>query len=130
LSERRPAAAAPAAETLGARDGPAFPTPWAARVFGLALAAQECGLFAAREWAEALGAALTRQPLNEALEPDAYWRAWLAALERLLAEKGVAAPGELAHFRDAWREAAAATPHGAPIELRRSLRSRHPSSSL
>ena len=43
--------------------------------------------------------------------------AWLAALERLVAEKGLATPGALRRCHDAWEAAARRTPHGKPIEL-------------
>ena len=47
-----------------------------------------------------------------------YYRHWLAALERIVAEKGVADGRTLARYRDAWDRAADRTPHGLPIELR------------
>jgi hypothetical protein len=53
-------------------------------------------------------------------DPDdgsTYYRHWLAALERLVAEKGVASLQALAVRRDAWHRAAHATPHGQPILL-------------
>lgn len=98
-------------------DGPVFPAPWAARAFALTVALHERGLFAWSDWTAALGAALEAD--SEAAGPDAYWRAWLVALERLLGDRRVAAPAALAALRDAWREAAAATPHGEPVLLRR-----------
>jgi hypothetical protein len=49
---------------------------------------------------------------------DTYYRHWLAALERIVAEKGVTDRAALARYRDAWDHAADRTPHGAPIELR------------
>ena len=57
---------------------------------------------------------------QEAGDPDdgsTYYRHWLAALERLVAEKGVASADALAVRRDAWDRAARATPHGQPILL-------------
>ena len=42
----------------------------------------------------------------------------MAALERLIASKGVATSETLHRYRDAWDHAADRTPHGAPIELR------------
>ena len=48
---------------------------------------------------------------------DTYYRHWLAALERIVAEKGVATRDTLARTRDAWDHAAERTPHGEPIEL-------------
>jgi hypothetical protein len=42
---------------------------------------------------------------------------WLAALERVVADKRLSDHEELARYRDAWRRAADRTPHGTPIEL-------------
>jgi len=95
---------------------PSFPTPWAARAFALTVALHERGLFSWREWTEALGAAL--QGGQSGTDDEAYWRCWLAALEAILARKAVAGSADLQALQQAWREAAAATPHGEPIELR------------
>ena len=46
-----------------------------------------------------------------------YYRHWLAALEGLLAEKGLVPDFELKDRFDAWAEAARTTPHGKPIVL-------------
>ena len=101
--------------------GPVFPAPWAARAFAFALAAHERGLFSWGEWAEALGRAVAEG--GDDADPERYWRCWLSALERLVEQKAVADAGELAALREAWREAAEATPHGEPIELGKARRS-------
>ena len=98
-------------------DGPVFPAPWAARAFAFAVALNERGLFTWSEWSEALGAEVARLPEAEMGDGEAYWRAWLAALEALLASKSIAPPAELSILRNAWQAAAKATPHGEPIEL-------------
>jgi hypothetical protein len=49
---------------------------------------------------------------------ETYYRHWLNALERIVAEKGIATSHMLRRYRDAWDHAADRTPHGAPIELR------------
>jgi len=46
-----------------------------------------------------------------------HWH-WLAALERIVAEKGVADAPTLKRYFEAWDHAADRTPHGEPIELR------------
>src|SRR5438445_470344 len=46
-----------------------------------------------------------------------YYYFWLAALERLVADKRLVLEGELAARKDEWDRAARATPHGQPIEL-------------
>ena len=48
---------------------------------------------------------------------ETYYRHWLAALERIVAEKGATDAPTLARYRDAWDRAADRTPHGTPIEL-------------
>jgi nitrile hydratase accessory protein len=93
---------------------PVFREPWEAQAFAITLRLYERGLFTWPEWAQALGGAIAGA--GEA-QPQ-YYRLWLAALEKLLAEKSLVGPGELANRQAQWREAAASTPHGEPIVLR------------
>ncbi len=93
---------------------PVFSEPWQARAFALTLALRDRGAFAWSEWAEALGAEIARDP---SAGESAYYRAWLRALETLLANRGIAAPAEVAALTAAWHAAAEATPHGTPIRL-------------
>ena len=58
-----------------------------------------------------------RRPAGDPDTGETYYRHWLATLERLIAEKGVATSETLHRYRDAWDHAADRTPHGAPIEL-------------
>ncbi len=88
-----------------------FAEPWQAQAFAIVLALHERGLFTWSEWTEALGAEIAQAPLR------GYYESWLEALEGMLARKGAASRDELAALADAWREAAAATPHGQPIVL-------------
>ena len=100
-------------------DGPVFAEPWEAQAFALAVALHERGVFTWPEWAAALAAEIRHA--QAAGDPDTggtYYRHWLAALERLVADKGVTDRGALARYRDAWDHAADRTPHGQPIELR------------
>jgi len=101
------------------KEGPVFREPWEAQAFAMALALHQRGLFTWTEWAATLAEEIKRA--QQAGDPDTgetYYRHWLAALERLVAEKGVATPDMLARYRDAWDHAADRTPHGAPIELK------------
>ena len=99
-------------------DGPVFREPWEAQAFAMTLALQQRGLFTWIEWAATLGAEIKRaQAAGDPDSGDTYYRHWLAALERLVREKGVANEETLGHYRDAWDRAADRTPHGAPIEL-------------
>lgn len=75
----------------------------------------EAGVFSWDEWTRALGTAIAEQAGHPLA--DYYYGAWLVAFERILASKGLAGPDELAQLQAAWREAAANTPHGEPIEL-------------
>ena len=72
-----------------------------------------------RNGLRALGAEIKRaQRAGDPDTGDTYYRHWLNALERLVAEKGIAAPSDLSRYRDAWHRAADRTPHGMPIALR------------
>jgi nitrile hydratase accessory protein len=97
--------------------GPVFREPWAARAFAMNVALNERGVFAWPEWSQLLGARVAAEALANPADPDAYWRAWRAALEDMLARKAVARPPELVALQQAWLRAAAATPHGEPVEL-------------
>ena len=109
-------AAEPVAPIPRGADGePAFREPWEAQAFAMALALHEKGAFTWAEWAEVLGEEIAAA--REGKGSDAYYRHWLAALERLVTEKGVAGTNDLALRRAAFARAAAATPHGEPILL-------------
>lgn len=74
-------------------------------------------MFEWTEWAEALGAELARDGDGGGKAPG-YYDHWLSAFETILKSKGVADAGQLGELRQAWDEAAKATPHGEPIELK------------
>jgi nitrile hydratase accessory protein len=95
-------------------DGPVFREPWEAQAFALAVALHERGLFTWPEWAAVLGDEIGRAQDDG----EGYYRHWLAALERLVAEKHATDAATLARYADAWGRAAERTPHGTPIELR------------
>ena len=74
------------------------------------------GAISSPRWAETLGAEI------EALgaEPDSretYFRAVLAALERVLRENGSVTRAELDEREHQWERAYLRTPHGQPVEL-------------
>ena len=100
-------------------DGPVFREPWEARAFAMALALHEAGLFTWDEWAAALGEVIRKaQGAGDPDTGETYYRHWLATLERLVGEKGVASAQLLARYHHAWDHAADRTPHGQPIELK------------
>ena len=101
-------------------EGPVFREPWQAQAFALALALHERGVFTWPEWAATLGFEIKRaQAAGDPDTGDTYYRHWLNALERLVAEKGVTDAPTLRRYHDAWDRAADRTPHGEPIELRK-----------
>ena len=99
-------------------EGPVFREPWEAQAFAMALMLHERGVFTWNEWAETLGAEIKRaQAAGDPDTGETYYRHWLAALERLVAKKGVTTPDLLHRYRNAWDHAADLTPHGKPIVL-------------
>jgi nitrile hydratase accessory protein len=115
----------PAPENLAAlpslprdADGPVFAEPWEAQAFALAVKLSEQGHFTWKEWAAALADEL--KAAADRGEPDdgsRYYQQWLAALERLVAAKGLSDPAALLARKEAWAEAYRHTPHGKPVEL-------------
>ena len=99
-------------------DGPVFREPWEAQAFAMTLAFYERGLFTWPQWAATLSEEIKRaQAAGDPDTGETYYRHWLNALERLVAEKGVADAAMLARYQHAWDHAADRTPHGQPIEL-------------
>ena len=98
--------------------GPVFGEPWEAQAFAITLALHQRGLFTWSEWSARLAAEIKRaQASGDPDTGETYYRHWLAALERLVADKRLSDQAELARYRDAWKRAADRTPHGTPIEL-------------
>ncbi len=103
-------------------EGPVFAEPWQAQAFALAVKLSEQGHFTWKEWAAALADEL--KAAADRGEPDDgshYYEHWLAALERLVTEKGLTDPAALLKRKEAWAEAYRHTPHGKPVELRAAL---------
>jgi nitrile hydratase accessory protein len=98
-----------------ALDTPVFAEPWQAQAFALTLALHERGLFSWSEWADTLSAEVKKP--DAANDGSDYYARWLAALEKLLASKGLAPGREVDAMTAAWERAAHATPHGKPILL-------------
>lgn len=99
-------------------EGPVFRAPWEAQAFAMAVALHERGLFTWAEWTAALAEEIRRaQAAGDPDSGDTYYHHWLAALERLAAEKAAADPAILVRTRTAWQRAARRTPHGDAIRL-------------
>jgi nitrile hydratase accessory protein len=100
-------------------DGPVFREPWEARAFAMAVSLSARGLFEWREWAAVLADEIAAaQRRGDPDTGETYYLHWLAALERIVAEKRIASVHVLERTRVAWDHAADRTPHGQPIELR------------
>lgn len=126
----RPHADAPRANTAPPADlfsdlprngnEPVFREPWEAKAFAMAIELHASGLFTWPEWAQALsGAIRDAQAEGDPDCGDSYYRHWLTALEAIVVTRAVVTTEGLAERREAWHRAAAATPHGEPIELGR-----------
>jgi nitrile hydratase accessory protein len=98
-------------------EGPVFRAPWEAQAFGMTLALYERGAFTWKEWAERLSVEIAGARDRD--DGSRYYELWLTALEKLVADKGLVLDPELARRRDEWAQAAAETPHGQPIELKK-----------
>ncbi len=67
-----------------------FREPWEAQAFALTLSLYDRGLFKWPEWAAILGDEIKKaQAAGDPDTGETYYRHWLAALERIVAEKGV-----------------------------------------
>jgi Nitrile hydratase beta subunit len=102
---------------LKAKDGePAFGEPWHAETLALADLLVQRGLISPTRWAETLGAEIAA--LKAARDDrETYFRAVLAALERVLEENGSVTRAELNEREQQWERAYLRTPHGRPVEL-------------
>jgi hypothetical protein len=115
---------------------PVFREPWEAHAFAMVLELQARGVFTPKEWMHALSTQIasaqnsgdrsaaegiprsaTGAARGDPDPGDTYYQHWLAALEAIVAMKGITSPDELQHFQSAWDRAAGRTPHGQTIEL-------------
>ena len=102
----------------GDEEGPVFEAPWQAQAFALAVKLSELGHFSWTTWAATLAEEIARADARG--DPDdgsAYYRHWVAALERLVADRDLIDLAALTERKDAWAEAYRRTPHGQPVEL-------------
>jgi nitrile hydratase accessory protein len=99
-------------------NSPIFAEPWEAQAFSLAVKLSEQGHFTWKEWANTLANELkAAADRGESDDGSRYYHHWLAALERLVTEKGLTDKLELNLRKEAWAEAYRHTPHGRPVEL-------------
>lgn len=97
---------------------PVFFAPWQAKAFAMTVALNERGILAWTDWAAALGRACANLPAggpSPEATADAYFTAWLAALEEILAAQALVSADAVDAAQAVWHRAAEATPHGTPI---------------
>ena len=76
------------------------------------------GHFTWKEWAATLAEELKAvADRGETDDGSRYYEHWLAALERLVAAKGLTDSAAMLARKEAWAEAYRHTPHGKPVEL-------------
>jgi nitrile hydratase accessory protein len=100
------------------QDGPVFAAPWEAQAFAMTVRLHERGHFTWREWTDAITAEIAAARVRGDVTTP-YYEHWLAALEKLVAAKGLVSRPDLLKRKDEWDRAARATPHGQPIVLQR-----------
>lgn len=106
--------------------GPVFAEPWQAQAFALAVKLSEEGHFTWKEWASALADELkAAADRGKSDDGSHYYEHWLAALERLVSEKGLTNREAMAERKEAWADAYRHTPHGEPVELSASAKHDH-----
>lgn len=95
-----------------------FREPWEAHAFAMVVQLHQQGLFTWPQWAETLAAEIERAHADGDPDTgDTYYHYWLRALEGIVADRGAVSSSDQARTQEAWRRAAARTPHGEPIEL-------------
>ena len=98
--------------------GPVFRAPWEAQAFAIVVLLHKRGHVTWPEWTDRLSEEITAATARgEDNDGSRYYRHWLAALERLVADKGLVLEDELRVRHREWAEAARSTPHGKPIVL-------------
>ena len=95
-----------------------FAKPWQAQAFALAVKLSEQGHFTWKEWASALADELkAAEARGEPDDGSQYYHHWVAALERLVTEKGLTESPALLAKKEEWADAYRHTPHGKPVVL-------------
>ena len=78
-------------------EGPVFDEPWGARAFAIVVKLYENGHYTWPEWVEYLAAEVAAaKKLDDPTAGPKYYEQWLAASEKLVADKGLATRRELA----------------------------------
>jgi nitrile hydratase accessory protein len=106
--------------TRSDQDDPVFRAPWEAQAFAMAVTLSDLGYFTWSDWSARLAREIAEAAARGEIDDGRrYYHHWLAALEGIVAERGILSTDELAGRFHEWSDAARATPHGKPIVLPR-----------
>lgn len=95
-----------------------FAEPWQVEALALSIALQETGHVTPTEWSDALSNEIEKaRAAGDPTNGTTYYKHVIAALERLVAEKGFVAAAALDQRRHDWEDAYRRTPHGQPVVL-------------
>lgn len=95
-----------------------FAEPWQAEALALSIALQESSLLSPAEWSNTLGEEIEKaRATGDPADGTTYYKHVVAALERLVAEKGLLTTAAIDQRRHDWEEAYRHTPHGRPVVL-------------
>lgn len=84
----------------------------------MSIALQESGLLSPAEWSNTLGEEIEKaRSTGDLADGTTYYNHVIAALERLVAEKGLLSTATIDQRRHDWKEAYRHTPHGRPVVL-------------
>jgi nitrile hydratase accessory protein len=101
-----------------AGDEPMFNEPWHAQAFAMTMHLAKRGVFTWDEWVGAFIPEVRESPQRDGEDVNAaYFRQWLAALEKLLAARGLCSSDVLHDYTETWRRAYLNTEHGDPVEF-------------
>ncbi len=99
-------------------EGPVFDEPWQAQAFAMTVQMSEAGHFSWRDWADTFGAEIaTATKEGRGCGNENYYLCWLAALEKILADKDILSTEVQKSRKEEWRHANEHTEHGKPVEL-------------
>ena len=99
-------------------DGPIFEEPWQAQAFARTAQMHKAGHSSLTEWADLCGAEIAAATqAGRGCGNEDYYLCWLAALEKILAEKAFISPDQRAARKEAWLQAHLHTAHGEPVVL-------------
>ena len=100
------------------QDGPVFDEPWQLTAFGIVVTLHRKGHFAWKEWVDYLSAEVARGNIYDVSDINGiYYRQWLAALEKLVAAKGLTSFEDLVARKEEWRHADEHRAFGQPLVL-------------